>query len=442
MDHGVMFNPTRREFVATGSVAATAALLSPGGLFAAGKDDVLKVGLIGCGGRGSQAIQNAMDADPAVKIVAVGDAFKEKAAKVVERNKNGKYKDRLDCGDRIFGGLDAFQKVIATDCDLVILATPPGFRPQHLEAAVKAGKNVFCEKPVAVDGPGIRKCLEVAEEANKKGLAIVAGTQRRHQKGYLDAIAKLNDGAIGEIIAARVYWNGSEPWFRSRDPKDIKFDKEFANYAGHETDVAYQLNNWYHFNWLCGDHINEQHIHNLDVMNWVLKGHPLSVTAMGGRSHRRVGEPQEVGHIFDHFACEYEYANGVRGFSQCRHAPGCVNEVAEGFMGSKGKAYFQDGKWTVDGKPSNDDGVKRGAYVQEHVDLIRSIREKKPLNELKQVAESTLTAIMGRMAAYTGQKITWDMALNSKEDLMPKDLKWDTKLVVGPVPVPGKTKFV
>ncbi len=418
--------PSRRDVLVLGSAAATAAILSPGGVFAAGKDEI-RVGVIGCGGRGSGAIRNCLDADPAVKLVAAGDAFQEKAAGMV-KGVNGKTPNRVDCPpERIFGGLDAYKKVIACpEVDLVILATPPGFRPYHLEEAIKAKKNVFCEKPVAVDGPGIRKVLSLVEEAKKAGLAIVAGTQRRHQKGYIETINKLHDGAIGEITTARAYWNGNGIWFHDRKPG--------------MTDVAYQLNNWYHFNWLCGDHITEQHVHNLDVINWVMGSHPIAAVGMGGRSHRRQGDPNEVGHIFDHFAVEYEYANGARMYSYCRHAPGCESNVSEAVVGTKGNS--QVNAYKINGKVAGDDNGAKDPYVQEHIDLIKSIREGKPLNELQQVAESTMTAILGRMATYTGQRIKWDQGVNSKETTMPENLTWDTKLTVSPTPIPGTTKFV
>ncbi|QVL31109.1 Gfo/Idh/MocA family oxidoreductase [Telmatocola sphagniphila] len=432
--------PSRRDFVALGSVATAATMLSAGGVYAGGKDDVIKVGLIGCGGRGSQAAENCMDADKGVKLWAVGDAFKEKAAGLVERKKGSKkYSGRTEVTeDRIFGGLDAYQKVIDSGVDLVILATTPGFRPYHLEAAIKAGKHVFCEKPVATDAPGIRKVLSLVDEAKKKNLAVVAGTQRRHQQGYIDTVKAVHDGAIGELVGGRCYWNGTEPWFHARN------DKDFLKLAGHETELAYQINNWYHFTWLCGDHITEQHVHNLDVINWLMQSHPIAASGMGGRSHRRVGDPKDVGNIFDHFAVEYEYPNGARVFSFCRHAPGCDQNVSEAVIGTKGRADLQDSaRYQINGKTVGKD-KDISPYVQEHVDLIRSIRENKPLNELQNVAESTMTAILGRMSTYTGHRITWADALASKQQLMPepKDMSWDMKIETPPVAIPGKTKFV
>jgi predicted dehydrogenase len=421
----------RRDFLKI-SAATTGTLLAGSVLnkaHAAG-DDTIKVGLIGCGGRGSGAIQDCLKSSKNVKVVAVGDAFKLQASNVRKMLMN-RYSKMVDLPeDRCFGGLDAYQRVIESGVDLVILATPPGFRPVHLEAAVKAGKHVFTEKPVAVDGPGIRKCLEVYEEAKKKNLAIVAGTQRRHQTGYLETMKRIHDGAIGDIVGARCYWNGSGIWFRRRD--------ELKQFSEPATDVAYQLHNWYHFVWVCGDHIVEQHVHNLDVINWAMNGHPVKCWAMGGRSNRPAGDPNEVGHIFDHFAVEYEYANGVRMFSFCRQIPGCFNSVSEALVGTKGTCQVD--QYSING--TRLEVSDNAPYVQEHTDLIASIRNGTPLNELKTVAESTLTAVMGRISAYTGKPITWEQALKSTDDTFPAKLTWDMALPVKPVAIVGRGKIV
>ena len=432
-----MTTPNRREFIAAGTaIATTVATLAPGGVFAAG-NDIIKVGLIGCGGRGSGAISDCLKADANLKLVAMGDVFQGRidgCLNGVTKSKDDRVRTKVDPATvQKFVGLDAFQKVIDSDVDLVLLATPPGFRPQHLEYAVKAKKHIFCEKPVAVDGPGIRKCLALVEESKKNGKAVVAGTQRRHQKGYIDTIAKLHEGAIGDIVSARCYWNGNGIWFNNRQ-KDA-------------TDVAYNIANWYHFLWLCGDHIVEQHVHNLDVINWVLKSHPIRAIGMGGRQgggpHRPDGDPAVAGHIFDHFAVEYVYPNNVHVFSQCRHTPGCWESVSEAVQGTKGSSQVNGYTINVDGKnKSVAEDANISPYEQEHIDLIQSIRAGKPLNELQQVTESTMTAIMGRMATYTGKELTWEQALNSKEDTFPKDLTWDTKLAAPVLPVPGKTRFI
>ena len=425
-----MSESTRRDFVAgTAAVTATAAASQMFSAFAAG-NDTIKVGLIGCGGRGSGAIGDCLAADKSVKFWAAGDVFLSQAENTVKAYKESSG-DRVDCAGRVFGGLDAVDQVLASGVDLVILAAPPGYRPPHLEAAIKAKKHIFCEKPMGVDGPGIKKALGLVEEAKKNNLAIVAGTQRRHEVGYIKTMEKIHGGAIGDIISARCSWNGSEPWFKTRKPG--------------QSDVEYQLMNWYHFVWLSGDHIVEQHVHNLDVINWAMKGHPLKAVGQGGRIGRRdLKDPRNggvagVGHIYDLFSIEYEYAGGVPMYSYCSHVPGTTQDVSETIYGSKGTSQissYKIGKDTVHKR----DRAELSPYVQEHIDLIQSIKAGKPLNELQAVAESTLTAVMGRMAVYSGKVVTWDMALNSTVDTMPKDIDLKSALAVPAVAVPGKYK--
>lgn len=427
---------SRRDFmkktaVAGGAMAANLSLLK--NAHADGIDEI-RVGLIGCGGRGKGAGINVLNSAPHVKIVALGDIFQDRLDNCKkDLEKEAKEERPTQLGNSVeiskancFVGLDAFKNVLGTNANYIILATPPGFRPLHLAAAVAAGKNIFTEKPVATDAAGIRKVLETYEKAKEKNTAIVAGTQRRHQAGYLETIKRLHDGAIGDIVAGRCYWNQGALWVKPRQ----------ASW----TDLEYQLRNWYHFAWLCGDHIVEQHVHNLDVINWILKANPVRAVAMGGRQVR-VGP--EYGQIFDHFAVDYEYPNGVHVMSMSRQIPGCENSVSEAVTGTKGSC--QVNRYAIKGESS----WRRGAnssdvdpYVQEHTDLIASIRAGKPLNELKTVAESTLTAIMGRMSAYTGKAVTWDKALNSKEDLMPKNMAWNMTLPEPPVAVPGRTPLV
>ncbi len=434
----------RRDFLK--GTASAAAILAAGtalNAHAQGTSDEIRVGVIGCGGRGSGAADNVLNSAARVKIVALADVF-EGPVKELRNKINHEFSEKRvvkEFGnggditdDRVFIGLDAYQKLI--DCpevNYVILTTPPGFRPLHIAAAVAAGKSLFTEKPVAVDGPGVRKVLAANEEAVKKGLHIVAGTQRRHQRGYLETMKRIHDGDIGTITALRVYWNGQGIWFHKRKPG--------------MTDVAYQLNNWYHFLWTCGDHICEQHIHNLDVANWAMMGHPIRCDGIGSRTpenpSRPAGDPNEVGQIFDNFSIDYEYDGGVHMYSSCRHIPGTANNVSEAIVGSNG--VCQANAYTIRGrKVFSRDADRRSVdpYVQEHSDLIAAIRDSKPINELKTVAESTLTAIMGRMSAYTGKPVTWEFALNSKLDTFPKNLTWDTKLTVDPTPVPGKTKLI
>ena len=376
-----------------------------------------------------------MHAAPNVSIIALADAFEDRLngcrdglmKNVANDEDVKKFGNTVDLPkERCFVGLDAYQKLLGIpDINYVILATPPGFRPIHLKAAAAAGKNIFTEKPVGTDAPGIRSVLETAEDAQKKNLAVVAGTQRRHQTGYLESMKRIHGGDIGDITAGRAYWNQGVLWFKPHQ-KD-------------QTEVQYQMRNWYNFTWLCGDHIVEQHIHNLDVMNWGLQAHPVRAVGMGGRL-RAVPNPEDYGVIFDHFAVDYEYPNGVHVLSMCRQIDGCEGNVSEAFAGTKGTwlsgGYRLNGQNVLGKEPDN------SPYVQEHTDLIESIRSGKPLNELKQVAESTLTAILGRMSTYTGQKLTWDQALASKEQLMPEKLTWETQLPQWTLAVPGQTKFV
>jgi predicted dehydrogenase len=426
-----MTTPNRRDFMVAGTAMAAAATLSPGGVFAAG-NDTIKVGLVGCGGRGTGAAIDCLKSDEKLKLVAVGDVFENRARGCLNsltKHKDERVRTKLDEKVQTFIGLDAYQKVIDSGIDLVLLATPPGFRPTHLEYAVKAKKHIFTEKPVAVDATGIRKVLALIEETKKNNLAVVAGTQRRHQQGYIDTVNKIHDGAIGDVVSGRCYWNNEGIWFHDRQQN--------------QTDVAYNIHNWYHFLWLCGDQIVEQHVHNLDVINWVLKSHPIKAQGtggrMGGHKGRPDGAPEVVGHIFDHFAVEYTYPNNVHVFSFCRHQPGTWNQVAEAVQGTKG--FSQVNAYTINNKSVAAD-KNISAYEQEHIDLIQSIRAGKPLNELLAVTESTMTAILGRMATYSGKELTWEQALASPEDTMPKNISWDMKLPVPELPIPGKTKFV
>lgn len=416
---------TRRDFLkTTAGAAGTAAFLGALPSVHAAGSDLIKVGLIGCGGRGTGAADNCLHSASNVKLIAVADAFGDRlksSLSSLKRN-NG---DKVDVKDEnCFIGLDGYKKLLATDVNYVILATPPGFRPIHLEAAVAAGKNIFTEKPVGVDGPGIRKVLAAYEEAKKKNLGIAAGTQRRHQKGYIETIQKLHDGAIGEIVAGRCYWNQGALWSRGKE---------------NLSDLEWQIRNWLYFTWLSGDHICEQHIHNLDVINWILKDHPARAVGMGGR---QVRTGSDFGHIFDHFAIDYEYPNGVHVLSMCRQTNGCQNSISEAVVGTKGSCQVNQYRIKTGQSTEGFKGQDNQPYVQEHTDLIESIRNGKPINELKNVAESTLTAIMGRMSAYTGKQVTWDQALNSQEDTMPKDLSLSMKLAVPPVAVPGKTPLI
>jgi myo-inositol 2-dehydrogenase / D-chiro-inositol 1-dehydrogenase len=432
---------SRRDFLKISTVAAgaaAAATLFPSGVHAAG-NDAIRVGLIGCGGRGTGAADNVLHAAPNVSVVALADAFEDRlngclsflTSKAAQEDRVKELGNKVEIPkERCFVGLDAYQKLIdQADVNYIILATPPGFRPYHLRAAVDSGKTIFTEKPVATDAPGIRVVLEAAKKSEEKGQHIVAGTQRRHQLGYVESMKRIHDGEMGDITSGRAYWNQGVLWFKPHQ-KD-------------QTEVQYQMRNWYNFPWLCGDQIVEQHIHNLDVMNWGLKGHPIKATGMGGRQ-RSVPNPEDYGVIFDHFATDFEYEHGVHVLSMCRQIDGCASDVSEAFQGTKG--HWRSGGYNLNGKSAITKEQEKGAqdpYVQEHTDLIEAVRTGKPINELNRVAESTMTCILGRMSNYTGKALTWEQALNSKEQLMPEpaNLDWNTSLPKWVVAVPGKTPF-
>lgn len=448
-----MNNPTsitRRQFLRNSSIAAAGAAAASQLPFVttshAAPDDPIRIGLIGCGGRGTGAVADALGAATDVTYPQAGYHTENISANARPTNRNLQvvaladvFADRLNaCREQLqklscnipneacFVGFDAYKKLLAMpEVNYVILATPPHFRPIHLKAAIEAGKNAFVEKPVAVDAPGVRMVMEAGELAAKKNLGIVAGTQRRHMKSYNEAIKRLQDGAIGDILCARAYWNGGVIWVVERQQG--------------WSDMEWQLRNWNYFTWLGGDHIVEQHVHNLDIMNWVLNAHPVKAIAMGGRQAR---PNQNYGHIYDHFAVEYAYPNGARMFSQCRQMNGCEGKVEEAVVGMKGTSNCKDWirgadkqlAWRFRDKDTN-------PYQQEHQDLIASIRAGKPLNEAKTVAESTLTGIMGRESAYSGRSIEWDEALKSNTRLGPEKYEFGP-MPFPPVATPGEYKFV
>ena len=445
---------TRRSFLKSTSTAfAGGALLGalPIERFAhaASPGDTIRVALVGCGGRGTGATAEALKASPQAKLIAVCDAFKDQIEGTIKSIKGAVKNDaRISVDDdHKFVGPEAYKQAIAS-ADVVILATPPGLRPRMFEEAVRQGKHCFMEKPVAVDGPGVRQVLAAAEEAKKKNLKVGVGLQRRHQPNYLDTIAKLQDGAIGDILDMRVYWNGGPV-----GPKAKRADLE-RKWGRPPTEMEYQVKNWYMFNWLCGDHIVEQHIHNLDVANWVLGRYPTRAWGMGGRAFQK---GPDSGEIFDHHAVEYEYDGGVRVFSQCRQIPQCWSNVSEYAVGSKGRCdissfritgettwRWQQKDKTAEGMPGPNQG-----HALEHFPFFDAILNDKPYNEAERGAKSTLTAIMGRMATYSGQPIEWEAAMNSKLDLLPESLAWDAMPKVLPLPdgtypfaIPGTTKAI
>jgi predicted dehydrogenase len=441
---------TRRSFLShTSKTIAGAAALSalPIERFAHGAispGDTIKIALVGCGGRGSGAADQALTTGESVKLVAVADVHKDKMDGSL-KNLGNKHQHKVEVPeDHKFIGFDAYKQAISL-ADVVILATPPGFRPMQFEEAVRQGKHVFTEKPVAVDSAGVRRFLAAAEESKKKNLKVGVGLQRHHHAGHIECIKRLQDGAIGDITAMRAYWNGNTPWVNKRAELEAKYERKL-------TEMEYQLRNWYYFVWLCGDHINEQHIHNLDMINWLKGGHPVSARGNGGCETRK---GPDYGEIFDHHVVEYTYADGSICFSQCRHQLGCWNEVTQYAIGTKGKSNFERNEITLfasdpwlGGKSWRFTGKAKDPYQQEHDDFFAAIRNDTPYNEAEYGAHSTLTAILGRMSTYTGKEVTWEQAMNSKLDTMPKNLAWDAEPPTRPgpdgmypLPVPGKTRI-
>jgi predicted dehydrogenase len=434
---------SRRHFLKNSSKAmAGTALLST---FAAERfahgalspSDTVRVALVGCGGRGSGAANQALSTKGPVKLVAMADAHKDQLDRSL-REIDTRHKEKVDVPEEHrFIGFDAYKQAIQL-ADLVILATPPGFRPIHFEEAIRQGKHVFMEKPVATDGTGVRKVLAAAEEAKKKNLKVGVGLQRRHQLGYLETMKRLHGGEIGDIVSMRCYWNGTTPWLKTRASLEEKAGRKLS-------EMEYQMRNWYYFVWLCGDHIVEQHIHNLDVMNWVKSGFPVRAHGMGGCEVRK---GPDYGEIFDHHAVEFEYEDGTRMFSQCRHINGCWNSVSEYVQGTKGRCDVS--RHTITGENSwrfRDGG--RDPYQQEHDDLFDAIRNDKPYNEAEYGAKSSMTAILGRMATYSGKVIEWEDAINSKISVMPASFDWNAETPNKPGPdgmypraVPGKTQVI
>jgi predicted dehydrogenase len=421
-------NHSRRSFLKTSAAVATAATFANlGSNFAwAAGSDIIRVGLIGCGGRGTGAAFDCAKASPAVQIVAMGDLFKDRLEN--SRNQLRSEEGRKAIGgqcqvsdDMCFVGFDACQKVIDSGVDLVLLCTPPGFRPSHYKAAIDADKHVFMEKPVAVDPAGVRSVLATSELASKKGLGVMSGTCFRHQVNHIENIKRIHDGEIGEIVAGQCYYNVGYLWSHPRQPG--------------WTDTEWQIRNWLYFTWLSGDLIVEQNIHRLDIMNWVMKNHPVSAYGMGGR---QVRTDPAYGNIYDHFAVEYEFPGGVRITDMCRQIDGTDSRIAEQYIGTKGICDPANG---FVGEPKQKIVPLGQAYVQEHRDLLESIAAGKPVNEGRQVAESTLTAIMGRMSAYTGKLVTWEQAMKSELSLFPEKLEFG-EMPVPPVAMPGKDKLV
>lgn len=427
---------SRRDFIkASTAIAVTSALapyISLTGRAATG--DTIKVGLVGCGGRGSGAAHNALKADPNVVLTAVGDIYEETALRSLENLKNAEgVNGRVQVDKKnIFVGLDSYKGVIESGVDVVLLATPPGFRPEHMKAAVAAGKHMFVEKPMATDAPGLRSSMETVAAAKEKGLGICAGYCWRYNLAQRGLYEQVHAGAIGEIRAMYATYNTGALWNRAT-PKDT-------------TPLQKQLRNWLYYTWLSGDHLCEQAIHAVDWMQWAMKEEkPVRCIAHGGR---QVRTEEVYGNIYDHFEVVYEYANGARGFLFSRQQAGCANDNSAVYYGTKGTARetgFNGMPYILDqgGKRTwRYEGPRPDMYDQEHKEFFASLRAGKPINDGDRMNTSTMTGIMGRLAAYTGQQITWDEALNSKEELVPKNLTWETPAPAVTVAMPGITKFV
>ncbi len=443
-----MNNPclNRRDFMKTS--AATVAVAAAGTAFqnvhAAGSDRI-KVGVIGCGSRGTGAALNCTDADPGIQIVAMGDVFEDHLMASYKKLKDGftgwrgeevrpRGKQLKVSKDQLFTGLDAYKKVLECDIDMVIMASPPHFRPIHFKAAVEAGKHVFMEKPVAVCPTGARSIMETAKLADEKGLSVVAGTQRRHSAPYLEMIKRIQDGDIGDVVSAQACWLGGPPWWE-KGPE--LYHKKFVEKW---TDLEYQIRNWFHFIRFSGDIIVEQHIHNLDIVNWGIGALPVSAVGMGGNQRRK---GHGYGNIYDHFAVQYEYPNGVQVTSMCRQYPDAANRVSEMIIGTKGVASSWGSSAKIEGaKPFEFKGEAPDMMVQEHKDLIASIRgETERLNDGQRIAESTMTVLLGRTTAYTGRAINYSWMLNKSQlDYLLPEYEFDVE--IPEEPVPGQVKLL
>jgi len=427
-------DPTRRDFLRRGAAAAAAGSILANTISASplrvgvhsGRPKVLRVGLVGCGGRGGGAAINALRADPDTQLVAMGDAFMDRVDAKLSALKKQDVGDRVVVdADHCFAGFDAYQKVIDSS-DVVVLASTPHFRPQHLAAVIDAGKHVFCEKPVATDPTGVRSVMDTVRKAEAKGLSLVSGLCWRYADTIRACMDHIHSGTIGDLSAIQVTYHASELWHRGDNPKWSRME--------------YQIRNWLYHTWLSGDIITEQHIHSLDKALWAMGDEPPKLAyGVGGRQVRTA---EKYGNIYDHFAVCYEWENGVKAFSSCRQMNGCKNDVTDHFFGSKGSAHINWYNWRIKGeKKAASKKNKLSMYQKEHNELFRSIREGKPINNGDYMCKSTLMAILGRLTAYTGAQITWEQALNSKLDLRPERYEW-TDIEAPKVALPGHTKFI
>jgi predicted dehydrogenase len=421
---------SRRDFLKTGAATATALAAIPNAHSAG--SDILRVGLIGCGDRGTGAAIQALSADSNVKLVAMADAFEDRLQQSLDiLLKSEKVSAKVDVRpDHRFVGFNAYRDLIASGVDIVLLCTPPHFRPLHIREAVAAGKHVFAEKPVAVDALGVHSVLKSCELAKTKGLSVVSGLCLRSDYGFRETVKRLQNGAVGDVVTLFANDYRSGRWAKPRQPG--------------WTEMNYQMRNWYNFTWLSGDFNVEQHVHNLDVCAWVMREqYPVKAVGMGGR---QVLTGPEYGQIYDHFSVVYEYPNGAKLISNCRQQPSCQNDMSVEVMGTRGRAEVNERRKGLRiHTPGNEwvyDGPLNQMYQTEHDELFAGIRSGKPINNGEYMAKSTLLAIMGRMAAYTGKQITWQMALDSKQDLSPTGYAWDAQPPLALVAVPGQTPFL
>ena len=426
---------TRRALLRTTALSAAAAALAVPAVHAAEAhdSDVVKVGIVGMGGRGSGAVIQALKANRKNHLMAAGDLFPDHARAALERYKaNTEVADQVKVTpETLFTGFDAYKKVIDADVDVVLLTTPPGFRPQHFAYAVERNKHVFAEKPVCVDAAGYRSVLRTIEESRKRNLAFVDGFCWRYELGHRDIYPRIHDGAVGDVVSLYSYYNASELWHKPRQPA--------------WSDVEWQLRNWLYFTWLSGDHLVEQAVHTVDKVAWAMRDvMPVRAWGTGGR---QVRTDPAFGHIWDHFAVVYEWADGTRGHMYCRQQNQVMTGVRDSIVGTRASAEIQSGQSYVIRKRGADGdplyryaGPKNEMYQQEHDELFASIRARKPLNAGARVANSAMMAIMGRMAAYTGKVVTWDQATKAAEDLFPKSLDFGP-METPPVAMPGKTRI-
>jgi predicted dehydrogenase len=417
---------SRRSFLnraSAVSAASTFTIVRPELVRGAGKE-MLKAGVVGCGGRGTQAVADFLTGSENTQVTVMGDLFEDRLEKSLrelrELPKFAPIAGRVKVEpDKRFTGFDAFKKVLATDIDIVFLATPPGYRPAHFEAAVNAKKHVFCEKPFGADPVGVRRFMDAVKKSEELKLTVMSGAQRRFSKPYMEAVDRIKQGGIGDVVSLYAYWVGT-PVIQQPNGRDPKWG-----------DMTWQHRNWYSFVWICGDQVVEQHLHNIDVCNWVMGTHPAKVVATGGAIWRP--RTEVYGNIYDHVSADFEYENGVRMSSYCRQYPrGLPGNVSELIVGTKGKVNSKQ----LGQAPVN-------PYVAEHTAMVNSIRGDGPyINHGMPVAESTMTCIMARESAYSGQELTWDQMMKSQLDLQPKAFDYDQKMEAPPLPVPGVYRFV